>query len=82
MLCDVGFNLSEVCIPEADKLAAEARNETDPDKRTALYQQISRLWLQDWPKIQVYADKNVTVLSDRVKNYSYSHEPDFRLWSK
>ncbi|RKQ92832.1 peptide/nickel transport system substrate-binding protein [Solirubrobacter pauli] len=82
MLCDIGFNLSEVCIPEADKLAAEARNETDAEKRKALYQQISRLWLQDWPKIQVYADKNVTVLSDRVKNYSYSHEPDFRLWSK
>lgn len=82
MLCDIGFNLSEVCIPEADKLAAEARNETDAEKRKALYQQISKLWLADSPKIQVYADKHVTVLSDRVKTYFYSHEPDFRTWSK
>jgi peptide/nickel transport system substrate-binding protein len=82
MLCKIGFNLSEVCIPEADKLAAEARNETDAAKRKTLYDQISRLWLADSPKIQVYADKNVTVLSKRVKSYFYSHEPDFRTWSK
>jgi peptide/nickel transport system substrate-binding protein len=82
MLCDIGFNLSEICIPEADKLAARARSESDPAKRKALYQDISRLWLAAWPKIQVYADKNVTVLSDRVKAYFYSHETDFRTWSK
>jgi peptide/nickel transport system substrate-binding protein len=82
MLCDIGFNLSEVCIPEADKLLKQARNETDAAKREQLYDQISRLWLADWPKIQVYADKSVTVLSKRVKGYFYSHEADFRTWSK
>jgi peptide/nickel transport system substrate-binding protein len=82
MKCKIGFNLSEICIPAADKLAAAARNETDEAKRKQLYDQISRLWLADSPKIQVYADKHVAVLSKRVKSYFYSHEPDFRTWSK
>ncbi len=82
MLCKIGFNLSEVCIPEADKLLKQARSETDDSKRDELYDQISRDWLADWPKIQVYADKSVTVLSKRVKSYFYSHEVDFRTWSK
>ena len=82
LLCKIPFNLSEICIPQADKLLAQARNETDDAKRKALYDQISRLWLADWPKIHVYGDKQVTVLSDRVKSYYYSHEPDFRTWAK
>jgi len=82
MKCGIAFNLSEVCIPKADKLLDQARSETDTTKRKALYDQISRLWLADWPKIQVYADKSVTVLSKRVKSYFYSHEVDFRTWSK
>jgi peptide/nickel transport system substrate-binding protein len=82
MKCKISFNLSEICIPAADKLAAAARNETDEAKRRQLYDQISRLWLADFPKIQVYADKHVAVLSKRVKAYFYSHEPDFRTWSK
>jgi peptide/nickel transport system substrate-binding protein len=82
MQCKIPFNLSEICIPAADKLAAQARNETDDAKRKQLYDEISKLWLADSPKIQVYADKHVAVLSDRVKAYFYSHEPDFRTWSK
>ena len=74
MLCEIGFNLSEVCIPEADKLLEQARARPTTAKREELYDQISRDWLADWPKIQVYADKSVTVLSKRVKSYFYSHE--------
>jgi peptide/nickel transport system substrate-binding protein len=82
MACKVGFNLSEVCVPEADKLLVQARDETDEATRKQLYDRISRLWLADSPKIQVYADKNVAVLSKRVKSYFYSHETDFRTWAK
>jgi peptide/nickel transport system substrate-binding protein len=82
MKCDISFNLSEICIPAADKLHTQARNETDDAKRKQLYDEVSKLWLAEHPKIQVYADKHVAVLSDRVKSYFYSHEPDFRTWSK
>lgn len=82
MRCDVGFNLSEVCIPRADKLLTQARQETDDAKRQALYDEITRLWVRDSPKIHVYADRHVAVLSDSVKNYYYAHETDMRTWSK
>lgn len=82
MKCKIPFNLSEICIPAADKLLDQARGETDEATRKQQYDEISRLWLAEFPKIQVYADKYVAVLSDRVKNYFYSHETDFRTWSK
>lgn len=82
MVCDVGFNLSEICIPEADKLHARARRETDDAKRQELYDEITRLWVAESPKIHVYADRNVAVLSDSVRQYHYAHETDMRKWSK
>ena len=82
MACGIGFNLSAICIPQADKLLKQAQVETNDAKRTQLYQQISKLWLADAPKIQVYADEQVTVLSKPVKSYYYSDEIDMRTWGK
>lgn len=82
MKCHLPVNLSEICIPKADKLLDEARRTTDETRRRALYDQITRLWQAEVPKIQVYADKNVTVLGKGVKSYLYSHETDFRTWAK
>jgi len=82
MLCGIGFNLSAMCIPQADKLLTEARRTTDKAKLTQLYEEISKLWLADSPKIQVYADDNVTVLSKDVKSYYYAMEADLRRWGK
>jgi peptide/nickel transport system substrate-binding protein len=82
MLCDVGFNLSELCIPRADKLHAQARRETDDAERQRLYDEITKLWVADSPKIHVYADRHVAVLSEDVRAYHYAHETDMRTWSK
>lgn len=82
MRCDIGFNLSEVCIPRADRLLTQARQETDEAERQALWDEITRLWVADSPKIHVYADRHVAVLSDAVENYHYAHETDMRTWSK
>lgn len=82
MHCDLPINLSEICIPKADKMLASARTLTDPAKRRALFDEITKMWRAESPKIQVYADKHVTVLSKDVKSYFYSHEADFRTWSK
>ena len=82
MKCGVGFNLSEICIPKADVLLAQGRRTLDKAKRQAIWDQITRLWLADSPKITVYADKFTTVLNKRVKTYYYSHELDLRTWSK
>lgn len=82
MKCEIGFNLSDICIPEADKLLAEARQETDPDRRQELFDEIARLWVENSPRVQVYADQFVSVLSKDVKSYHYQHEMDFRSWGK
>lgn len=81
MVCDLGFNLTEVCIPEADKLLAEARQETDPKRRLELYDEISKLWVAASPKIYVFEDQMISVLSQRVDNYYFAHEMDFKTWS-
>ncbi len=80
--CGIGFNLSAICIPKADKLLAIARKTIDKAKRQALWNQINALWISDAPKIPVYGDKYVSVLNKRVKHYFYSHELDFTSWSK
>lgn len=82
MKCKVGFNLSEVCIPQADKLLDQARRTTDETQRKRIYDRITRLWQAQVPKIQVYADKFTAVLSTRVKSYLYAHETDLRTWAK
>jgi peptide/nickel transport system substrate-binding protein len=82
MKCEVSFNLSDICIPEADKLLAEARLETDADRRQELFDEIARLWVENSPRVQVYADEFVSVLSKDVKSYHYQHEMDFRTWGK
>jgi peptide/nickel transport system substrate-binding protein len=82
MRCKVVFNLTEACLPEADKLLTQARTETDAATREQLYAQITKLWIADTPKIPVYMDKAVAVLGKGVKGYLYSHETDMRTWSK
>lgn len=82
MKCGISFNLSDICIPEADELLAEARQETDPDRRQELWDEIARLWVEKSPRVQVYADQFVSVLSTNVKSYHYQHEMDFRTWGK
>ena len=80
--CGIGFNLSAICIPKADKLLGNGRKTINKAKRQAIWNQINALWIADSPKIPVYGDKAVTVLNKRVKAYFYSHELDFTSWSK
>jgi len=82
MICDLGFNLAEVCIPEADELLWQARSTTDPDEQQALYDRITELWIADSPKIMVYADQFTTVLGAAVTDYHFSHLVDMRRWAK
>jgi peptide/nickel transport system substrate-binding protein len=82
MVCGIGFNLTEVCIEEADEALKLARQETDPVKQQALYDKITRLWNAASPKIPVYAVRVPSVLNKRVTQYHYVHETDFRFWSK
>lgn len=81
-VCKVPFNLTEACVPANDKLLAQARLQGDPSKRKADYDQITRNWVAQSPKIQVYADDTVVALAKGVTGYVYSHEADFRTLAK
>ncbi len=82
MTCGLQFNLTEVCLEDAEALLTEARGTIDDEKRQALYDEIARIWSAHWPKIHVYADQHTTVLSDRVTDYHFNYEMDFRRWAK
>ena len=79
LLCGMGFNLSEVCIPEADEILHKARKEPDAAKQREMYHQISTLWYEDQPKIHVFAEQFAVVLSKDVTNYHFSHLFEARL---
>jgi peptide/nickel transport system substrate-binding protein len=83
MKCTVSFNLSEVCIPAAERLLDRARQTRSPQERQRLWDQITRLWVSASPKITVYADKHTAVLNKRVKTYEYSlFEIRLARWGK
>jgi peptide/nickel transport system substrate-binding protein len=84
MKCKIGFNLTAMCIPKADKLAEQARKTIDKAKRQKLWDQINKLWIADSPKIHVYEEKYVVGLNKRVKGFFFMHyvAADMSTWSK
>jgi peptide/nickel transport system substrate-binding protein len=81
-VCKVPFNLTEACVPGNDKLLDEARVEADSATRKSDYDTITKNWVAQSPKIQVYADDTVVALGKGVTGYVYSHEADFRTLGK
>jgi len=82
LICGSGFNLTEVCIPEADALLAKLRQTADPGERQKLIDLITTLWRDQYPKLPLFEDEPVVVLSKAVKSFEFSPLPDYRAWSK
>lgn len=82
MVCGGGFNLTEACVPEADEKLKTLRSSSDAAERAKLIGEITDLWRASYPKIPVYEDQPVVVLSDAVKNFTFSPLPDMRGWGK
>jgi peptide/nickel transport system substrate-binding protein len=82
--CGVSFNLSEICIPGADKLMAGYRGTEEADERQAIADEVAREWIASSPRIQVFADKFAVVLSKDVTDYHFSASDLFDpvRWSK
>lgn len=78
--CGVGFNLTATCLPDVDPLIGQMRVTQDTPTRQKLMDQIAQSWVSASPKIPVYEDKYVTVLSN-VHHYFFSEETDMRTWS-
>jgi peptide/nickel transport system substrate-binding protein len=57
---------------EVDRLLREARQNPDQDKRSELYQEASRIIVDEAPDIWVYNTVQLRGLNDRVKGYNFS----------
>jgi peptide/nickel transport system substrate-binding protein len=80
MLCTSAFNAAGICVPGADSIYYAARSALSESQRVADYHKIIPLWTANSPKIPVYAIDSLTVLSPRVKTYSYSLETEMWRW--
>ncbi|MEQ6898785.1 ABC transporter substrate-binding protein [Microbacterium sp. KR10-403] len=74
VLKPVGTNASHMCMPEADKLLAAARATTDPEKAQAKYDEITRIWRENYPQIPLFAMSPAIVLSKSVTSFEYSYD--------
>ena len=72
MVCDGPFNLSDICLPEADKLLNQALESTDPDEQQELYDQITELWRDQTPKLVLANIVQGYAVSDKVSHFDWS----------
>ena len=72
MVCDGPYNLSDICLPEADKLLNQALESTDEAEQQDLYNQITELWRNESPKIILANIVQGFAVSDKVTNFDWS----------
>ncbi len=84
MVCSLmdSYNVNEVCIPGADDIIWEARQELDPERRQELWDEIQQMWVDNSPFIPVYLDINTTVLSGDIDKFVWSHMQELRHLSE
>jgi oligopeptide transport system substrate-binding protein len=65
-------NTTRYSNPEVDRLLEQARTESDPQRRTQLYQQVEQIIIQDAPWIPLTFGKEYVLVKPWVKNYVVS----------
>jgi peptide/nickel transport system substrate-binding protein len=65
-------NRSKICIPELDQMLAQALATTDYAEQQKLYDQITTLWRNNYPKIILYNQVQGLVVSKKIKAYDWS----------
>jgi peptide/nickel transport system substrate-binding protein len=73
MVCDGPFNLSDICIEEADALLDQALTSSDPEEQKRLYDQITEVWRAQTPKLVLANIEQGFVVSDRVTHFDWSN---------
>jgi peptide/nickel transport system substrate-binding protein len=67
--CKAPQNNAHYCNPEADKLLDEARAVADPAKRKAVYEKLTKLILDDAPKLYLYHRRVLIAHTARLDGY-------------
>ncbi|MFN8444565.1 MAG: ABC transporter substrate-binding protein [Caldilineaceae bacterium] len=61
--------------PKTDELLEAGRKESDPDKRTAIYQQVCTVLGQDLPWIYLWQTTRYGLVSKRIANFQFTPAP-------
>lgn len=77
-----GTNPGDICIPAADKLLDAARASGDETANQQRYDQITKLWREQSPKIWIYNDREATVLSPQIKEWRWDPNGTMFTWSR
>jgi peptide/nickel transport system substrate-binding protein len=77
--CGIAYNLTQMCVPKIDTLL-QGVLKVPVSQQGPYWNQIDKLWIADFPKIQVYNFYAVTILGPRVTSYSFSDTFD-SLWT-
>jgi peptide/nickel transport system substrate-binding protein len=67
--CKAPQNNSNYCNPEVDKLLDEARAFADPAKRKAVYEKLTKIILDDNPKLYLYHRRVLIAHTARLEGY-------------
>jgi peptide/nickel transport system substrate-binding protein len=81
MQCGNPYNTTGMCMKDADALLAKAQRTRSWPARKKIWDQLTRIWVANSPKVKIYADEAVVVLNKRVTGYFYSHLAEWRSLS-
>jgi peptide/nickel transport system substrate-binding protein len=66
-----GGNFTNYSNPEVDKLIIDGISTTDQEERTAIYQQLAEILLQDLPYVCLYIGQQYEAMKDYVMGYEH-----------
>lgn len=81
LLCGISFNLADICLEGSTEKINAMRASSDPAERQAIMDEITVQWREAFPKIPIYEDRPVVVLSDAVTDFTFAPLPDYRYWA-
>lgn len=79
MMCASPYNQSNYCSEPAEKLLTEALAMPDLAARQAKWDEIAKIWIEDAPRIPVYADIFTAVLDKDVTAFDFAQDGPFDL---
>jgi len=77
-----GFNDTNVCVREADKLMKEVPFTEEGPELTKKLNKADELWIDAAPRIWVYNQQFVSVLGNKMTEYYSSDLPEVRWWAR
>lgn len=79
MMCQSPFNQSNYCSEKAEALFSEALAISDMEERQSKWDELAAVWIEDAPRIPVYADVFTAVLGKDVTAFDFAQDGPFDL---